>query len=73
MVNQNIPTIGVAFNLILIRAGQNRAREDASFTDDYTGRGVSVMRYANNSIMSGSPKIIVDISQETSMASSGAV
>jgi hypothetical protein len=72
-MNQNIPTIGVAFNLILIRAGQNRTRENTSFTDDYTGRGVSVMRYANNAVMSGSPKIIVDVSQETSTASSGTV
>ncbi|KAF8186825.1 hypothetical protein BJ912DRAFT_970918 [Pholiota molesta] len=54
----NIPTIGIAFNLILIRAGQNRARENTSFTDI---------------ILGADPKIIVDVSQETSTASSGTV
>ncbi|KAF9482953.1 hypothetical protein BDN70DRAFT_929607 [Pholiota conissans] len=67
----NIPTIGIAFNLILIRVGYNRAREHASgAVEDYTGRGVSVMRYANNTDeISVCPKIIIDISQETSMVS----
>lgn len=67
--NQNIPTIGIAFNLILIRVGQNRAWEHTKAGESRGGH-LSNIRYANNSILSQPKheKIVIDISQDTSMS-----
>ncbi|KAF9473813.1 hypothetical protein BDN70DRAFT_997441 [Pholiota conissans] len=66
----NIPTIGIAFNLILIRAGYNSAQGEAgSAVDNYTSRAVSMMRYATDGDIMACQKVVIDISQETSFAS----
>lgn len=67
---QNIPTIGIAFNLILIRVGQNRAWEQTKSAGNRSGHLSSNMRYATNSILSQPKhdKIMIDISQETSVS-----
>jgi hypothetical protein len=62
---QNIPTIGIAFNIILIRAAENRARE--AIVEEAHRNGVSVIRYADNNALPSKGKVI--ISQQTSMTS----
>ncbi|KAF8956232.1 hypothetical protein BDZ97DRAFT_1763981 [Flammula alnicola] len=62
----NIPAIGIAFNLILTRAAQNRAEEKKA-EENARMVGISVIRYADNSAAS---KGIVHILAETSTTSS---
>ncbi|KAF5318627.1 hypothetical protein D9619_010711 [Psilocybe cf. subviscida] len=61
----NIPTIGIAFNIILIRAAENKARETRA--EDAQRNGVSIMRYAANDALPS--KGLIVISQETSISS----
>ncbi|KAF5318862.1 hypothetical protein D9619_010704 [Psilocybe cf. subviscida] len=58
----NVPTIGIAFNIILIRAAENRAREARE--EGSQRNGVSTMRYASNNALP-SPKGVIIISSET--------
>jgi hypothetical protein len=61
----NIPTIGVAFNIILIRAAENRAREARA--EEAQRTGLSMMHYADNNSLPS--KGVILISQETSKTS----
>jgi len=62
----NIPTIGIAFNIILIRAAENRVREARAGGTQRSG--VSVMHYAENKALQS--KGVIVISSETESISS---